>query len=92
MAGMRILSQEAALTALQLGRELREGKRKLPPEIVEKKKEIAAATRNAELFMARTGAVDYGMVDHAVALRLELDALYAQWAESEAPNIIGSRH
>ena len=85
--GIRCLSREAALTALRLTEELHTGARELPPEIVEQKKRIEAAKRNAALFMVRVGAVDEGMINYAVGLMLELDRLYAQWAESETPSL-----
>lgn len=85
---MRVLSKEAAITALRLGKEVYEGKRKFPPEILAKKKEIAEAKKLAYLFIIRTGVVDEGMIDRAVQLMLELDTLYARWAESEAPSMV----
>lgn len=48
----------------------------LPPHIVAHKKLIEYKIRNAELFMARTGAVDYGMLDEIVRMKLQLDGLY----------------
>jgi hypothetical protein len=68
-----------ALNLMKLGREHRQGKRSLPPKIVAKKKEIADATKNAELFMATLRQIDYGMIDHVVGLKRELDGLYAAW-------------
>lgn len=87
MPGLRILSRSAAMTAMRLGREVHSGKRKLPPEIILKKKQIEAETLNAELFMVRVGAIDEGMVNRVVQLKLQLDVLYGNWAESEAPSI-----
>jgi len=70
---------------IQLASQYREGRIASPPGIMAKKAEIAAATRNAELFMSRTGAVDYcGMINLVVALKLELDKLYGEWASESA--------
>ncbi len=83
MPHYRILSTDEAMTMLRLAGEYYRGKRKLPPEIVAKRKEIEAATRNAELFMINLRVVDVAMVDRVVQLKLELDTLYGSWAISE---------
>lgn len=80
---MRYLTRAEVETALYLGEQVHKGKRPLPPEIVLKKVEIEKETRNAELFMARVGAIDEGMINHVVQLKLELDALYGAWVASE---------
>jgi|GEM_PF-4378967 len=85
--GWKFLSNAAAMRMLDLADEVHAGKRSLTPEIVEKKRQIAVATRNAYLFIVRTGTVDYSMIHAVTELRLQLDTLYGQWAESEAPTI-----
>ena len=82
-ASLSFLSPEEALTVLRQAGEVHKGKRKLPPEIVKKRKEIEEAIRNAELFLLRLRVVDEGMVNHAVQLKFELDALYGAWAKRE---------
>lgn len=81
---MRFMSTEGALELLRLAGEVHAGKRRLPSEIVAKKREIAAAKRNAELFILRFRVVDERMVWQVVSLMLDLDALYAAWGESSA--------
>lgn len=78
----RVLSREEALTFLELVREYHQGKRRLPREIEKKREEIEAAIQNAELFLLKLRVVDHGMMDHVVELKLELDALLGQWAQS----------
>ncbi len=84
----RILSKEAALTALRMAEEVHAGTRPLPPEIIAKKAEIEVATRKAYLFICYFRVIDYGLLQRALKLRLELDALYAHWAEDEARTTI----
>lgn len=86
---MRYLSKNEALTLLRMAEELHKGKRSFPPEIMEKKREIAAATRNAHLFIIRTGQVAEDMIEQVTRLRLELDSLYGSWVESEASGVVG---
>jgi hypothetical protein len=81
---MRFLSSKEALAMIRIAGEYRRGERALPPEIAAKRKELADETRNAELFLFRMNQVDYGMVARITKVRLELDALYAEWAVSEA--------
>jgi len=78
---MQFMSREAALDLMRLSEEVSSGKRKLPKEIEDKKKEIAKATRKAELFVIMLGVVDEGMVMQVVRLKIDLDRLYAQFAE-----------
>lgn len=68
---------------IRLAGDFHSGKRRLPPEIIAKKKEIKAAIRNAEAFMINLRVVDVGMVERVVQLKLELDTLYGNWAISE---------
>lgn len=82
-AGWKVLTPNEATTFLKMAGEVQKGKRRLPPEIVEIKKRIATATRNAELFTARLRQVDQGMVYEIVQLRLEYDRLLGEWAKSE---------
>jgi hypothetical protein len=88
MSGMKVLSPKEARVALRLAGEYHKGKVPLPPEIVAKKKEIGAATKNAHLFIVRTGAIDEGMVRDVVQLKLELDTLYSRWAQRETAGVL----
>jgi hypothetical protein len=83
MFKFRVLSPEEAVTLLRLAEEHHKSGRELPPEIIEKKREIEAATKNAELFIACFRVVDHSMVDNVVQLKLQLDALYGAWATRE---------
>ncbi|HWB33942.1 MAG TPA: hypothetical protein VG753_01305 [Candidatus Paceibacterota bacterium] len=78
-----VMSPEDALKLIELAGDYHRGKRKLPPEIIEKKKQIEAAIRNAELFMVHLRVVDQGMVNDIVQMKLDLDALYSNWAQRE---------
>jgi hypothetical protein len=82
---IRIMSRDAAMKLLELAGAVHAGNQTLPPEIEEKKAEVRRARKNAVLFLARTGAIDHGMINLAVRLMHELDRLYAEWAESETP-------
>jgi hypothetical protein len=82
----RILSRAEALAVLQRAAEYQRGEIDLPPEIKGKREEIDKAIRNAQLFMVATGGgIDLGMIDHALTLRFELDALYVAWGNSGPP-------
>lgn len=81
---MRLLNSQAALALVRIAGEIRVGRRTFPTEILAKQKELAAAVRNAELFITGVGTVDYGMIGRVTDLRLELDTLYGRLAESEA--------
>src|SRR5262245_33080756 len=81
------MSRRAAQAAIRLSGEVYSGKRVLPPEIVAMKQQIKAATRNAELFMARLNVVDEGMVRDIVSMKIKLDGLFAKWAKGEAAPI-----
>ena len=81
---MSIMSKEGALATLQLAKEVHAGKRKLPADVLLKRGEIKDAERRVHLFAQRMGVVDAGMVHQVTALKLELDGLYARWAESHA--------
>lgn len=85
----RTLSFAEVETMMRLAEEHHRGGRELPPEIAEKRREIEAAIKNAELFIVCTAAVDYGMVDKVLQLKLELDALYGAWTvrETEKPTL-----
>ena len=84
----RVLSVQAALELLRINRDLHEGTLTFPSEILECKRALREATRNAELFLYRMRTVDYSMVDHVVNLKLELDRLYGQWAERRVEGVI----
>lgn len=76
---MRVLTKESALSLIDAAGAYHRGEFELGPEIMAKRAEIAEATRQAELFMIRCGAVDEGMIYHVVELKLELDTLYLGW-------------
>jgi len=75
------LDRSTALELLKLARRHHAGKEDLPPEIAAKRKQIDDAVRNAELFIAKLRVVDQAMIDDIVAMKVELDGLYAGWAE-----------
>lgn len=75
----KFLSPLKAHQVLDKAGKLHRGEIQLPPDIVAKKKEIEALTVKAELFVARVGVVDHGMIDDVVKAKLELDGLYARW-------------
>ena len=74
---MRYLSPEKAL-ALIKGVNLPP----IPPEITDLKKEIRASIRVGELRALVTGEIDQELVAKIVAMKLRLDELYGQWANS----------
>ena len=74
---MRFLSPEAVSRALELAK-----KPYRPPQIVKLKEDIEAKTRVLEL-KASTGPVDPSEINEIVRMKLDLDRLYAQWAEGE---------
>lgn len=73
---MRTLSSEAAMRALHLSQSSYR-----PRAIRELKDKIERCTRAAELTANCTGVIDQDRVDYIVGLKLELDRLYADWAE-----------
>ncbi|GEM_PF-4155376 len=74
----RKLSHEATLRVLELGK-----KKYRPPEIVALKEKIDAETRAAEITASITGTVDTSKIYEIVRLKVELDNLYARWAEGK---------
>ena len=84
----KILTRNEASSLMSLADKYHRGEISLPPEIQTIKSRIKNATRNAELFMVRTGAVDENMVQEVVNLKLELDTLYGRWAESEVRGVL----
>ena len=84
----KVMDRKEVHALLRCMNEYHEGKRDLPPEITAKRKEIARAVRNAQLFRARTGAIDYSMLDEVNRLRRELDGVYGGWARDETREIL----
>ncbi len=83
---MRLATRREAKAMIELGKQYtKEG---LPPHIVAHKKLIDEKIRNAELFMARTGAVDYGMINEIVRMKLHLDGLYMDAIQDAARDVI----
>jgi len=76
--GFKVLSPAAAMKALELA-----GKSYRPKEIVELKEAIENKTRLAELRASLTGTIDQELIHEIVAMKLELDRLYGEWAERE---------
>lgn len=76
---MPILRSEIALKLAALRRD------KVPPpqEITSLKERIKHETKVAELRSSVTGAVDMQHLREIVGMKLKLDQLYAQWAESQ---------
>lgn len=52
-----------------------------PPEIRQLTEAIEGEERAAEVRLAITGEVDAAVIDRIVGMKLQLDALYADWAE-----------
>lgn len=74
--GWRVIPWQNAKRAIERIRS--EG---LPPQIVEQKRRIEAEIRNAEQLMVLFGGViDYGAVEKILAMKLELDAMYGNFA------------
>ena len=74
----RILNKEVALRALELAKhEYR------PAQILELKEQIEAETRVAQLKANTTGTPDPEDVKKIVRMKIELDNLYADWAEGK---------
>lgn len=80
----KFLNTVEATAALEVAGKFNRGEINLPPEILEKKKDIKRAIRNAELFMALMRVVDMGMVHDITRMRLELDGLYVAWIQRNA--------
>jgi len=74
----RFLSHEAAQRALELA-----DKSYRPKEIRELKDQIEKETHVAELKCSATGTIDPDAVQKIVGMKLELDNLYADWAEGK---------
>ena len=74
---MKMLSPEAVRRALELA-----SKPYRPPQIVKLKEDIEARTRLLEL-KASIGPIDQTDIDEIVRMKLQLDSLYAQWAEGQ---------
>ncbi|HEX2792599.1 MAG TPA: hypothetical protein VHO23_02695 [Candidatus Paceibacterota bacterium] len=83
---MRVLSTQAALELLKLRPSVVHIL--APREVKLKQHELATATRNAELFYARTGQIDHGMIQDVTELRLQLDTLIGEWAERRVEGVI----
>lgn len=76
--GMRFLSPEAVLRALELSRSSYR-----PKEIIDLQREIEIEIRIAELHTSAAGSIDMIRVQKIVGMKLRLDALYADWAEGK---------
>jgi hypothetical protein len=82
---MRFATRAEARAMIELGKQYtKEG---LPPHIVAHKRAIELKIRNAELFMARTGAIDYGMINEIVRMKLQLDGLYMDAIQDAARDV-----
>ncbi len=80
----RFITLGQARTMLDVARKKHDGDPPLPPEILHTRRQIDEGIREAELFLARTGAVDNAMVYRVVDLKLLLDRQYLDWMESFA--------
>lgn len=76
--GVKFLSPEAALRVIELA-----GNSYRPKEIIALKDQIDGETRAAEVNASITGCVDMNRINKIVAMKLELDALYGEWAEGK---------
>ncbi len=84
----RTLTQSETTAMLHIARDYHAGRIRLPTEIEAINREIEEKTRQAELFFSRLGQVDMALVNEVTELRLQKDALYGQWASSEARDLI----
>lgn len=75
---MRVLSKEAALRLMELSQ-----KPYRPAVIIKLNAQIEAETRIAELRKSITGTLDMEAVQKIVQMKLELDRLFALWAEGK---------
>ena len=75
---IRFLSPEAALRALELAKSSYR-----PKQIVELQERIAGETRRLQLRLDRGRSVDDEDVRAVVNMKLDLDGLYADWAEGK---------
>lgn len=75
----RFMTPTEAAYALEKAGKLHAGLVKLPPEVKQTEELITSKIRNAELFTARLRAVDEGMINEIVQLKVHLDAMYAKW-------------
>jgi len=75
---MRFLEPEAALNLMKL----KQTNAPLPPQIVDLKNRIDAATKAAEM-EADAGRVNVAFLDSIVEMKLDLDSLYGLWAEGK---------
>ena len=73
---MKFLSSKAVARALELTKSLYR-----PPQIVKLKEEIEAKTKALELKLSVSGQVSQEEINKIVRMKLQLDSLYAQWAE-----------
>lgn len=69
---------------MRLADDYRNGRRSLPPEIIELRERIGAATKNAEAVMNLFRMVDMSLVYEVVRMKHELDRLYGEWIAREA--------
>ncbi len=83
---MRLMSKDEALAFIEFAREYHSGKHKLPPEIIETKRELEEAIRKSELFIVLFGVIDQTLLNRAVALMHQKDRLYSQWAARSTSN------
>jgi len=74
---MRSMDPKAVLRMLDAA-----GRQATPREIVEHKEKIEAETRVLQLRASVGGSVDAADVKRIVQMKLDLDGLYADWAES----------
>lgn len=75
---MKFLGPEAIKRALELSKNSYR-----PPQIVKLKEDIEAGTKALELKVSASGQVSQEEINEIVRMKLELDRLYALWAEDK---------
>ncbi len=74
----KFLSPEASLKALELAKS-----QYRPKAIIDLKNEIEGETRAAELALSVENVIGKARIEKIVRMKLQLDALYAAWAEGK---------
>ena len=78
MIGIKFLNPGATVRILELAKGFYR-----PKEIIDLKERIEAETRAAELNVSVTKVIDCRRVEKIVKMKLELDALYVDWAQGK---------
>lgn len=75
---LKVMSKESVFKLMELTKQPYR-----PPQIVALKEQIEAKNRVAELKYTATGNIDPADIREIVHMKLDLDGLYALWAEGK---------